>query len=781
MNEEPSDSMHSRPLPSEILRDVFGHAAFRGCQEAVIGRVVSGGDALVVMPTGGGKSVCYQVPALAMPGTAVVVSPLVALMQDQVAGLLQAGVRAASINSALDAAERGRAERALRAGELDIVYVAPERLLQPSFLEGLTRLRICLFAIDEAHCVSQWGHDFRPEYRQLAVLAERFPDVPRLALTATAAAQTREDIVRQLRLRDPEIFVTGFDRPNIRYRVVPKDHAERQLLDFIRTEHAGDAGIVYRMTRRDVERTAAFLSERGMEALPYHAGLPDEERRQNMERFMREDGLVMVATVAFGMGVDKPDVRFVVHLEPPKSLEAYHQETGRAGRDGLPADAFMTYGLGDVIKLRSVLGVGTGVEEHKRIELDKLQALLGFCETAGCRRQALLGHFGERLAEPCGNCDTCLEPVETFEGSVIAQKALSCVFRTDQRFGTAHLAAVLTGRRTAAIERLGHDAVSTFGIGTELDDSGWRSVFRQLVAQGLADVDLAMHGAVRLNAASWEVLRGTRAVALRRDPERVKRKGPRGGRGRKAAWLDSLLDTPERAALFERLRGWRTAQAKEQDVPPYVICLDRTLLEIAVRQPDGLAELAATSGLGSKRVERYGDELLEILRAFYEEHGRTPGRLADETGGPGSGAAGREPRPARRRKRRGADGPSPTVLESLRLVRETGSMEETAQLRGLGLVSVQRHLVEAVRLGLCELSEVAPLPADAPERILSAAREVFLREGRRLRPLSEALGGEFDYWIIEAVLAAEERDGEGAEGLAGRENGGPVDDGDADL
>jgi len=743
----------SGDTPRGVLRRVFGHAAFRGCQEAVIGHVMAGGDALAVMPTGGGKSLCYQIPALLRPGTAVVVSPLIALMQDQVAGLLQAGARAAAVTSALPAAERAQAERALREGRLDVLYVAPERILQPAFLEGLARLPLALFAIDEAHCVSEWGHDFRPEYRQLAELARRFPGVPRLALTATAAPHTREDIVRQLGLARPRVFAESPDRPNIRYRIVEKDHAERQLLDFIRQGHAGEAGIVYRLTRRDTERTAAFLSGHGVPALPYHAGLPDAERQANMERFMREDGLVMAATVAFGMGVDKPDVRFVAHLEPPKSIEAYHQETGRAGRDGLPAEAFMTYGLGDVVRLRSVLGLGAaapdaGGEARRRVEAAKLTALLGLCETAGCRRQALLRHFGEEAPEPCGNCDTCLSPVETFDATVPAQKALSCVFRTGQRFGAAHLAAVLLGKRTPAIERLGHDQVSTFGIGTELDEGGWRSVFRQLAALGLADVDVENHGGLRLNAASWEVLRGQRPVALRRDPVRPKGKKERAARGRRAAWLDEILATPGRRALFERLRAWRAEQARSQDVPPYVICHDRTLIDISLRQPTDMDGVLAVPGLGARRAERYGAELLALVAAHGEEHGLDPMREED-------GLAPARPRRERPRE----DGPRESALESLRLLRETGETPEgLAATRGLAVSTVRRHLLSCLRWGRCDAAEIAEVEPDDAARIRTAAAEVFPLEGRRLAPLHAALDGAYDFWVLEAVLAEDERE-----------------------
>ncbi len=593
--------------PLDVLRNVFGYTAFRGDQAAIIEHVIAGGDALVLMPTGGGKSLCYQIPAICRRGTGVVVSPLIALMQDQVRALGQLGVRAAALNSALAFGEAARIERELRAGWLDFVYVAPERLLTAGFLDLIAGCELALFAIDEAHCVSQWGHDFRPEYRQLTVLHDRFPEVPRIALTATADRPTRRDIVERLELSDGRVFVAGFDRPNIRYRVAPRNNPRAQLLRFLEGEHEGDAGIVYRLSRRSVEDTTEFLLKQGIDALPYHAGLDKEMRNRHQQRFLHEDGLVMVATIAFGMGIDKPDVRFVAHLDLPKSLEAYYQETGRAGRDGLAADAWMVYGLGDVAKLRQFTAASEAPEAQKNVERQKLDALLGYCETTRCRRQVLLEYFGERLPEPCGNCDTCLEPAESFDGTQAAQQALSCVYRTGQRFGAGHLIDVLLGGDGERIHRFGHDRLSTWGIGGDLSRDEWRSVFRQLVALGLLAIDPEGHGGLRLGEGSREVLRGERSVELRRDPARKTAKAAKA----KRAMLG--FDDPDDEALFEALRARRLALAKAQGVPPYVIFHDRTLAEIARARPQHPHELARLSGVGEVKLARYGDDFLAVV------------------------------------------------------------------------------------------------------------------------------------------------------------------------
>ncbi len=588
----------------QLLREVFGHAAFRGAQAEIVGHVASGGDALVLMPTGGGKSLCYQLPALLREGTALVVSPLIALMQDQVAALTQLGVRAAFLNSTLDGREVNACEKALRAGELDLLYVAPERLMMPRMLELLGETRIALFAIDEAHCVSQWGHDFRPEYLQLSVLHERFPGIPRIALTATADPQTRDEIISRLALDDARVFISSFDRPNIRYTITDKQDARNQLLRFIREDHAGDAGIVYCLSRKKVDETAAWLVSHGIHALPYHAGMDASSRAAHQGRFQREDSVVIVATIAFGMGIDKPDVRFVAHLDLPKSIEAYYQETGRAGRDGQPADAWMAYGLGDVVQQRRMIDESQGSEEFRRVSTVKLDALLGLCETAGCRRVRLLEYFGEASA-PCGNCDTCLEPPRTWDATEAAQKALSCIYRTGQRFGVVHLIDVLRGRATERTAQWGHDRLPVFGVGAELDEAAWRNVFRQLVALGYAEPDHAAYGALRLTEASRAVLKGEQSVAMR---ELQPRKAAKKSRSAATAGVYGAD-----AGLLDRLKAWRLDEARTQAVPAYVILHDRTLAEIAATRPQDMAVLSGISGIGAKKLERYGTALLRIV------------------------------------------------------------------------------------------------------------------------------------------------------------------------
>ncbi len=597
-----------------ILRDTFGYAAFRGAQQAIVEHVASGGDALVLMPTGGGKSLCYQIPALLREGVGIVVSPLIALMQDQVDALKQLGVSAAFLNSSLDADAAREVHRQALRGELKLMYVAPERLVTEGFLGLLERLRqecgIALFAIDEAHCVSQWGHDFRPEYRQLTILHERFPDVPRIALTATADAPTRREIVERLALEDAEQFVSSFDRPNIRYRVALKDNARKQLQAFLESEHLNDAGIVYCLSRKRVEETAAWLKEQGWDALPYHAGLDGATRHANQQRFLREEGVIMVATVAFGMGIDKPNVRFVAHLDLPKSMEGYYQETGRAGRDGLPANAWMAYGLGDVVSMRQMLLSGDAPEERKRVELQKLDALLGYCESTACRHQTILRYFGEEHPGDCGHCDNCLEPVDTWDGTQAARMALSCVYRTGQRFGVVHLIDVLLGKQTAKVEQFNHQQLSTFAIGKTLTQQQWSGVFRQLVAAGYINVDMEAYGGLRLTEAARPVLRGEQEVWLRRDAEPAKHrnsKAERGSRVREA--FAGASDDP----LWQALKAKRMELAREQGVPPYVIFHDSTLLEILDRRPQTLDQLGQISGIGQSKLARYGDEFLQVV------------------------------------------------------------------------------------------------------------------------------------------------------------------------
>ena len=597
----------------EQLRHVFGHDLFRGEQGDIVEQVVSGGDALVLMPTGGGKSLCYQLPALLREGTGIVVSPLIALMQDQVEALRQLGVRAAFLNSSLDAGAAAQVERQLVDGELDLLYVAPERLLTPRFLSLLERSRIALFAIDEAHCVSQWGHDFRPEYRQLTLLHERWPDVPRIALTATADAPTRREIVERLALEDARQFVSSFDRPNIRYTVVAKDDSRRQLLDFL-DDHRGDSGIVYCLSRRKVDATAELLAGRGLRALPYHAGLDSTVRAEHQRRFLREDGIVMVATIAFGMGIDKPDVRFVAHMDLPKSLEGYYQETGRAGRDGDPAEAWLAYGLGDAVLLQRMIEDGDAGDDRKRLERAKLDALIGYCESTACRRQALLTYFGETHAGSCGHCDNCQHPPVTWDATEAARKALSCVYRTEQRFGAAHLIDVLRGADTAKVRQFGHQSVSTYGIGGELDARQWRGVFRQLVSAGLLDADVEGYGALRLTAEATPLLRGERRLQLRAEPpKRERRRKPASNDTRPASPAAEL--PPDAIARFLALRAWRAEAAREQNVPAYVIFHDATLRSIALEAPRDLDALAGIGGVGASKLERYGSEVIAALEA----------------------------------------------------------------------------------------------------------------------------------------------------------------------
>ncbi len=732
--------------PLEILRTVFGFDSFIGRQAEVIEHVLAGNDALVLMPTGGGKSLCYQIPSLMRPGMGLVVSPLIALMQDQVRGLVRNGVRAAYLNSALSGPESYEVERAMRSGGLDILFVAPERAVRPGFLELLAQCRLALVAIDEAHCVSQWGHDFRPEYTQLDVLGQRFPDVPRLALTATADGPTKNDIIRHLGFDRAQVFSTGYDRPNIRYHVQPKYDGQSQLLRFIKENHPDESGIVYRLSRKKVDQTAAWLRKKGIRALAYHAGMSADERRANQERFMLEEKMVMVATIAFGMGVDKPNVRFVAHLEPPKSVEAYHQETGRAGRDGLPADAWMAYSLGDVITLRQMIFSGDAHQQRKMVELEKLNALLGMLDAHTCRRQMLLAYFGQDLPEPCGNCDNCLNPPETFDGTIAAQKVLSNIFRTGQGFGAGHLVDVLLGGQTERILNLGHDKVSTYGIGNEHTRKEWQSMHRQLAAQGLLDVDIEGFGVLKLNARSWEILRSQRTVAFRKDQEPAA-KGATSSKSRFSSLAEQdAVRTPADESLFEALRALRLQIAGEENVPPYQIFPDRTLLEMVAYRPQQPEQFGQLFGVGRMKFERYTERFLEVIGTHIQDHGLPEGV---------------PPVPQRRELERkngsNGDGPTPeeliteTVRETVRLLRSCHDPQQVAKERCLQENTIYSHACKGLAAGMLRLSDVVSMPDEELERI----KEQFCQCGDAyLKPVFDALDGKYSYAVLGCIRAS---------------------------
>ena len=591
--------------PHSILKDVFGYHEFRGPQEAVINALVAGDDALVLMPTGGGKSLCYQIPSLVRDGVGIVVSPLIALMQDQVSALHELGVRAGFLNSSMTPQEAWQTELAMHNGELDMLYVAPERLIQPRTLEMLHGVKIALFAIDEAHCVSQWGHDFRADYLKLDMLQREFPQVPRIALTATADVRTREEIIARLQLENAQQFVNGFDRPNIQYRIQQKNNPKIQLMRFLRDEQANNSGIIYCLSRNKVEQIAEWLSTEGFTALPYHAGLPAPTRQKNQQRFLREDNIIMVATIAFGMGIDKPDVRFVAHLDLPKSIEAYYQETGRAGRDGEPATTLLLYGLEDVVKLRQMMANSEGNDEFKRNEQQRLNAMLGLCEITTCRRQTLLRYFGDTLSQPCGNCDSCLTPAQTWDATEPVRMALSCVYRTGQRFGAGHVIDVLRGSSNEKITSFGHQQLSTYGIGKHLTADEWKSIFRQLVARGLLDVDAQAYGGLKLNDSCRAILRGEESIQLRREIK---------ASATAIARKQGVVVDAEDQNLWNALRSCRKRLAEEHGVPPYVIFHDATLREMLEFRPTTESELLSITGVGHSKLERFGDEFLEVIR-----------------------------------------------------------------------------------------------------------------------------------------------------------------------
>jgi ATP-dependent DNA helicase RecQ len=704
-----------------ILQTVFGYDAFRGQQEAIIGQVLNGKDALVLMPTGGGKSLCYQIPAMLRPGVGVVVSPLIALMKDQVDALLQVGVKAAFLNSSLTPREALDIEDSLLRGELDLLYVAPERLMTERFLEFLERVQISLFAIDEAHCVSRWGHDFRPEYLQLSILAERFPTIPRIALTATADDITRKEIVEKLCLQNAQQYISSFDRPNIRYTVVNKQNARQQFMEFYQAQHGGDAGIVYCLSRKKVDDTAEWLTKRGVNALPYHAGLDARTRQVNQERFLREEGIVMVATIAFGMGIDKPDVRFVAHLDLPKSIEGYYQETGRAGRDGLPSNAFMTYGLADVMLHRKMLEESQANEMYKRVENQKLEKLIGFCETARCRRQVLLEYFGE-TAQPCGNCDTCMNPVETYDGTIQAQKFLSTVVRTNQRFGAGHLIDILLGKMTPRVSELNHHTLTTFGIGSEMNEKQWRGVVRQLVGSGYLTTDEEGYGSLKLTLKSAPVLKGQERLEFRQDTalkaERKQRPAQTELKG---------VD----AEIFVALRTLRAEIAKEQNVPAFVIFHDSTLQQMATDKPRSLAAFAKISGVGKQKLSSYGQAFVDVISQVVP----APENQAEQI--------------IKRRMPIVSD----TVLATWELLKEGLSLEQVAQKRNLKMSTIYTHCAELVEAGELTAAEATGLSETDIQRIIDTYEALTEEDKGRLKPLFDKLNGEYDYGLLRCVLA----------------------------
>jgi len=692
----------------KTLRTVFGYEQFRPMQDEVVEQIISGGDALVLMPTGGGKSLCFQIPALVREGTAIVISPLIALMQDQVAALHQNGISAAFLNSSLSSQQAAEVTRQFSMGELDLLYVAPERLMMPHTLSMLEQSRIALFAIDEAHCVSQWGHDFRPEYIKLSILHERFPTIPRIALTATADEATRKEIIERLSLDDAKIFNNGFDRPNIQYRITENQgNAREQLYRFIRNEHDGEAGIIYCLSRKRVDDTAAWLSRKGLRALPYHAGHSNDVRQQHQERFLREEGIIIVATIAFGMGIDKPDVRFVAHLNLPKSIEAYYQETGRAGRDGRPSNTWMSYGLQDVITLRQMQENSDANETFKRTERHKLDAMLGLCELTTCRRQALLRYFDDTLDEPCGNCDNCLSPPETWNATVAAQKALSCVHRTGQRFGVNYLIDVLRGSDAERIKQFAHDKLSTYGIGKEHTAVEWRTLYRQLISHGLLSVDIDGHGGLRLTNESRPVLRGETQLHLRKMTKKLA-----SGRQRSKTPFGKTADSK----FWEALRNKRKQLATEQGIAAYMIFHDATLMEMVDRRPQTLDQLGLISGIGAKKLEAYGNEFLVVITEYGDE-------IFDES-------------------------VSNTTDNTIQLLCKGMKPLEIAHERELKLTTIYSHLAEAIAQSEVELSDVV----DLDEKTLKLIRfEIEQSDEGKLKPVFDALGGEFDYGILRCI------------------------------
>ncbi|WP_207680175.1 DNA helicase RecQ [Desulfonema magnum] len=724
--------------PKSVLRDYFGYTRFREHQEEIIQDLIAGKDAFALMPTGSGKSLCYQIPAMIRPGVGIVVSPLIALMQDQVDALRQNGVRADFLNSSLTMEGAREVSQRVISGQTDLLYVAPERLMTTGFQRLLTQTRVALFAIDEAHCVSQWGHDFRPEYLQISILLEQFPNIPRVALTATADAVTRKEILEKLSLKNAGQFISSFDRPNICYSVELKQSGRKQLADFLQAGHSGDAGIIYCRSRNKVESTAEWLSGRGYTALPYHAGMDQASRLHHQRRFLQEDGVIIVATIAFGMGIDKPDVRFVAHLDMPKNMETYYQETGRAGRDGLPANAWMVYSLGDVVALRQMLDKSAGNTQFIRTQQRKTEAMLGFCETTQCRRQVLLSYFGETLPEPCGNCDTCQGKVETWDGTVAAQKALSCVYRTGQRFGAEYLSDVLTGKDNERIRRFRHDKVSTFGIGSELSKKEWKSVFRQLIAAGLLCSDMETKGGFYLPPQSRPVLRGEQRVLFRKDPVPSKKeRGFRSPGERKEEFND-----PASMLLWEGLRDVRLEIAKQKDVPPYVIFHDTTLRELVLYLPRSLEEMRRIYGIGRKKLELYGEAFLEVIQQHVQEYG-----VPDEL-------------PERLKKREQVQTAplttnsfSSTVMETLALFKKGMTPEQIAEHRELKTDTIYTHFSKAIEENDLSVDEIISLTQEEVFEIEKAFHALPSDQKEALKPIFDQFQGRYDYGILRCIRA----------------------------